>query len=122
MVYNSKLIAAADVPKTLNELSASKWQRKLVLNAQGSPFNTLGIVLGREAILEMTRKVKANRPLLKPGAPQVVAAVAPEFVLERERAGWSCPSACWGSLEHCACSLPTWRGSGLAGPAYPQST
>ena len=76
MVYNSKLIAAADVPKTLNELSASKWRRKLVVNAQGSPFNTLGIVLGREAILEMARKVKANRPLLKPGAPGVVAAVA----------------------------------------------
>jgi iron(III) transport system substrate-binding protein len=76
IVYNSKLISAAEVPRTLDELLDSKWQRKLVVNSQGSPFTTLGIALGREPVLEMVRKVKANRPVLKPGAPGVVAAVA----------------------------------------------
>jgi iron(III) transport system substrate-binding protein len=76
VVYNSKLVSTAEVPRTLEDLLDSKWQRKLVVNAQGSPFTTLGIALGRERILEMVRKLKANRPVLKRGAPGVVAAVA----------------------------------------------
>jgi ABC-type Fe3+ transport system substrate-binding protein len=76
MVYNSKLISTAEVPRMLEDLLEPKWQRKLVVNAQGSPFTTLGIALGREEVLEMVRKLKANRPILKRGAPGVVAAVA----------------------------------------------
>jgi len=76
MVYNSKLISTAEVPRTLAELLDAKWQRKLVLNSGGSPYTTLGIALGREQVLEMVRKLKANRPVLKNGAPGVVAAVA----------------------------------------------
>ena len=76
IVYNNKLIPSAEVPRTLEELLDPKWQRKLVVNSQGSPFTTLGIALGREQVLEMVRKLKANRPVLKPGAPGVVAAVA----------------------------------------------
>jgi ABC-type Fe3+ transport system substrate-binding protein len=76
MVYNSKQISTAEVPRRLRELLDPKWQRKLVLNAAGSPFTTLGIALGREQVLDMVRKLKANRPVFKSGAPGVVAAVA----------------------------------------------
>lgn len=76
MVYNTKLISMAEVPRRLEELLDPKWQRKLVVNAGGSPYTTLGIALGREQVLEMVRKLKANRPVFKSGAPGVVAAVA----------------------------------------------
>lgn len=76
MVYNSKLISAAAVPRTLEDLLDSKWQRKLAVNSGGSPFTTLGIAIGRERALEIASKLKANRPVFKRGAPGVVAAVA----------------------------------------------
>jgi ABC-type Fe3+ transport system substrate-binding protein len=75
MVYNTRLVSANDVPKRIEELTNSRWQRKLTVTASGTPFNTLGIALGKERILEMARAVKANRPVYKPHTPAVVAAV-----------------------------------------------
>lgn len=76
MVYNTELVSADKVPRTLEDLLNPQWERKLAVNSQASPFTTLGIALGRERVLEIIRKLKANRPVYKRGAPGVVAAVA----------------------------------------------
>ena len=75
MVYNTRLVSSNEVPKRIEELTNSRWQRKLTVTSTGTPFNTLGIALGKERILEMARAVKANRPVYKPHTPAVVAAV-----------------------------------------------
>jgi iron(III) transport system substrate-binding protein len=75
MVYNSSMVQANQVPRTLEEMVNSQWDRKLAINFSGGPIDTLGIAIGREAAVDLAQKVKTNRPLFKRGAPGVVAAV-----------------------------------------------
>jgi iron(III) transport system substrate-binding protein len=75
LVYNSSLTSEARIPRTLEELVDPQWDRKLAINPLGSPLDTLGIVVGRENILDIARKLKANRPVFKPSAPAIVGAV-----------------------------------------------
>ena len=75
MVYNSSMVQANQVPRTLEEMVNPQWDRKLAINFSGGPIDTLGIAIGREAAVDLAQKVKANRPLFKRGAPGVVAAV-----------------------------------------------
>jgi ABC-type Fe3+ transport system substrate-binding protein len=76
MVYNTGMLQASQVPRTLDEMVNPQWDRKFALNFSGGPIDTLGISLGRDAAVDLARKVKANRPLLKRGAPGVVTSVA----------------------------------------------
>jgi ABC-type Fe3+ transport system substrate-binding protein len=76
MVYNTSMLQASQVPRTLAEIANPQWDRKFAINFSGGPIDTLGIALGPEAALDLGQKVKANRPLFKRGAPGVVASVA----------------------------------------------
>jgi iron(III) transport system substrate-binding protein len=76
MVYNTSMLQANQVPRLLEEIANPQWDRKFAINFSGGPIDTLGIALGPEAAMDLARRVKANRPLFKRGAPGVVASVA----------------------------------------------
>ncbi|HEY7060759.1 MAG TPA: extracellular solute-binding protein [Chloroflexota bacterium] len=76
IVYNTSALQASQLPRMLNDIADPQWDRKFAINFSGGPIDTIGIAIGYDPAMDLARKVKANRPLFKRGAPGVVASVA----------------------------------------------
>jgi iron(III) transport system substrate-binding protein len=76
MGYNTEAIKAEAVPADMEELADPKWAGKFAMNSQaGSPYNLLALQTSPDAVAEMTKKLLANKPVLKNGSPAVVSSV-----------------------------------------------
>jgi ABC-type Fe3+ transport system substrate-binding protein len=75
IVYNTKLVAAPEVPKRWEELADAKWSRKLAIDAGLSPLARLVPVIGRDAVLDLAQKIVANRPVYADGQPSAAKKV-----------------------------------------------
>jgi iron(III) transport system substrate-binding protein len=69
LVYNTKLVAEAELPRRWEDLADGKWNRKLAIDAGLSPLARLVPVIGRDAVLTLARKIVANRPVYADGQP-----------------------------------------------------
>lgn len=67
--YNTKLLAEKEAPKTWEELADPKWKRKVAIEAALSPLARLVPVIGRDAVLDLAKRVVANRPIYADGQP-----------------------------------------------------
>ena len=69
IAYNTKLIAAKDVPTRWEDLGDAKWSRKLIIDEELSPLARLLPAMGRDAVLALGRKIVANHPIYADGQP-----------------------------------------------------
>jgi iron(III) transport system substrate-binding protein len=77
MVYNKNLVKAADVPKSLDELTQPKWRGRFAMaNNTPPPIDILAVDIGVDGAVELTKKLVANEPRFKPGPPAVVGAIS----------------------------------------------
>ena len=75
--YNTDQLKASGVPNEIEELTDPKWSRRFAMNASGgSPFDLFLFVWGEEPVVNLVKKLVANRPIFKKGTPAVVNAVA----------------------------------------------
>jgi iron(III) transport system substrate-binding protein len=74
--FNTDQIKAADVPNDLAQLSEPKWQGKFAMNSQpGSPYDLLALKLGSDGVVDLVRKLLANKPVLRNGSPAVLSSL-----------------------------------------------
>ncbi len=68
IIYNTQSVAAADVPKTWNDLLDARWQGKLAVDGRGSwmPMYLADPELGgKDKGLDFARKLAAQKPLFQ---------------------------------------------------------
>lgn len=66
--YNTRLVAKADVPKSYEDLTQSKWKGKLCLeDSDFEWFAGLQSFMGRERALDLFKKIAANQPAMRNG-------------------------------------------------------
>jgi iron(III) transport system substrate-binding protein len=79
--YNTKMLSEQDAPKRWEDLADPKWQRKFSIDAGLSPLARLVPVIGRDATIDLAKRVAANRPIYADGQPaattKVVSGEAP---------------------------------------------
>jgi iron(III) transport system substrate-binding protein len=77
MVYNTKLVKRAELPKSLGQLAEPKWRGRFAMpNNTSNPLDLLALEVGADGVLDMAKKLLANQPRFKPGPPAVVGAIA----------------------------------------------
>jgi iron(III) transport system substrate-binding protein len=76
IMYNTQLVAADQVPRTIDQMYAPRWDRKFVVNRSGGPLDTLGVAIGQDRALDIAAKLKANNAIFAAGTPGVVSAIA----------------------------------------------
>jgi len=77
IVWNPTLIKDADVPSRWTDLTDPKWRGKFALNSFiYSPLDQTAYAIGGDAVLELMKKLKENRPHLENGSPAVARAVS----------------------------------------------
>jgi iron(III) transport system substrate-binding protein len=85
IAYNTKMLSEAEVPTTWEGLTDPKWKNKMVVDAGLSPLARLAPVIGRDAVLDLARKMVANRPIYSDGQPssakKIVSGEAPLGIL-----------------------------------------
>lgn len=75
--YNTDQLKASGVPNEIEELTDPKWSRRFAMNTSGSsPFDLFLFVWGEERVVNLVKKLVANKPIFKKGTPAVVNAVA----------------------------------------------
>jgi iron(III) transport system substrate-binding protein len=67
--YNTKMLAEQDVPTTWEALTDPKWKRKVVIDSGLSPLARLVPVIGKEAVLDLAKRIVANSPIYADGQP-----------------------------------------------------
>ncbi len=68
MVYNTKLVSAADAPKSWEDLYNPKWKGQLAIDQEATEWALqLYSLWGKEKTLDYLQKVAKNEPLLKKG-------------------------------------------------------
>jgi iron(III) transport system substrate-binding protein len=70
--YNTKLLSEQDAPKTWGEMADPKWRNKVAIDAGLSPLARLVPAIGRDGVLDLARKMVANRPIYADGQPAAV--------------------------------------------------
>ncbi len=73
--YNTKLLAEKDVPRTWEALADPKWRRKVAIDPGLTPIARLVPVIGRDAVLDLARRIVANSPVYADGQPAVATKV-----------------------------------------------
>jgi ABC-type Fe3+ transport system substrate-binding protein len=68
IVYNTKLVKERDLPDTIEDFADPKWQGRFVMWDNGNPFGIMSQKYGKEHMLEIARKIKANKPILSRSA------------------------------------------------------
>ena len=76
IAYNSKMIAEAEVPTRWQDLADPKWSRKLIMDDELSPLARILPALGRDAVLDLARKIVANHPIYADGQPSAARKLA----------------------------------------------
>lgn len=69
IAYNTKMLAEQDVPQTWEGLTGPKWKGKVVVDTGLSPLARLLPAIGRDGVLELAKKMVANRPIYSDGQP-----------------------------------------------------
>jgi ABC-type Fe3+ transport system substrate-binding protein len=81
IAYNTKMLQEQDVPHTWEGLTDPKWRSKVVVDSGLSPLARLLPAIGRDAVLDLAKKMAANRPIYSDGQPssakKVVSGEAP---------------------------------------------
>jgi ABC-type Fe3+ transport system substrate-binding protein len=62
--YNPTMLSPEELPKSWEELGDPKWRGKLILETRGLSISGLWPVLGEQGVLDLTRKIMANDPLV----------------------------------------------------------
>ena len=76
MVYNTNQVKPEEVPGSYEELTQPKWKGRFAMpNNNSSPLDYLALELGRDGVVDLTRRLVANEPRFKPGQPAVVGAI-----------------------------------------------
>ena len=66
--YNTRLVAKADVPKSYEDLTHPKWKGKLCLeDSDFEWFVGLQASTGKEKVLDLFKRIAANRPAIRNG-------------------------------------------------------
>jgi iron(III) transport system substrate-binding protein len=66
--YNTKLVAAGDLPKSYEDLTNPKWKGKLCLeDSDYEWFTGLQNYMGKEKALDMFKRIAANEPTVRNG-------------------------------------------------------
>lgn len=76
VVYNSKMVSEAEVPKTWDDLLNPKWKGKFGLWVQPQPEALLASVWGIEKAMDFLKKLKAQEPRFKESSYMTVMDVA----------------------------------------------
>lgn len=77
LVWNTKMIKEADLPKSFADLTHPQWKGKLALNSfHLAPLDYLNYEIGKERTVDLAGKFLANNPVLKPGSGAVGSAVS----------------------------------------------
>jgi len=75
--FNSDQLKAGDVPNELEDLADPKWSRRFAMNSSGaSPFDLFMLAWGEERVVNLVKKLIANKPIFKKGTPAVVNAIS----------------------------------------------
>ena len=75
IVYNTHLVAEAEVPRRWEDLADARWNRKLAIDAGLSPLARLVPVIGRDGVIALAKKIVANRPVYADGQPSAAKKV-----------------------------------------------
>ena len=75
IAYNTKMVAEQDVPKTWEGLTDPKWRGKVVIEDGLSPLARLLPALGRDGVIDLAKRIVANRPIYADGQPASAAKV-----------------------------------------------
>ena len=77
IAWNPTLMKDEDVPSRWTELADPKWKGKFALNSFiYSPLDQTAYAIGGPAVLELAKKLMANRPNLENGSPAVARAIS----------------------------------------------
>jgi iron(III) transport system substrate-binding protein len=75
--FNSDQLKASDAPNELEDLADPKWSRRFAMNSSGaSPFDLFMLAWGEERVVNLVKKLIANKPIFKKGTPAVVNAIS----------------------------------------------
>ena len=72
IAYNTKMLQEQDVPTTWEGLIDPKWRNKVVIDVGLSPLARLVPAIGRDAVLDMGKRMVANRLIYADGQPAAV--------------------------------------------------
>ncbi len=83
VIYNTRLVTAAEAPRKYQDLLNPKWKGKICAPAVGSPYPYIALALGEEPAKDLVRKLKDQQGLnLVPTITDVRSRVASgEFAL-----------------------------------------
>lgn len=70
--YNTKMLSDQTVPKTWGEMADPKWRNKVSIDVGLSPLARLVPALGRDGVIDLAKKMVANRPIYADGQPAAV--------------------------------------------------
>lgn len=77
MVYNTDQVKPQDIPKSLEDLTQPKWRGRFAMsNNTPPPLDILALDIGKDKVLDLTRRLLANQPRFKAGPPAVVGSIA----------------------------------------------
>ena len=69
IAYNTKMLSEEEVPKTWEALMDPKWRNKVIVDTGLSPLARLLPAIGRDGVIELAKKMVANRPIYSDGQP-----------------------------------------------------
>lgn len=76
IAWNPDFIKDADVPASYAEVLDPKWKGKIAVNAFFFiPLDSTAFLVGKDATLEMARKLADNHPIMERGTPAVSRAI-----------------------------------------------
>ena len=75
IAYNTKMVSEQDVPKTWEGLADAKWRGKVVIEDGLSPLARLLPAIGRDGVIDLAKRIVANRPIYADGQPASVAKI-----------------------------------------------
>lgn len=77
MVYNTSILKPEDLPKSLLELTESKWKGQFAMaNNTPPPLDIMALDIGVENVVQFTKDLIENKPRFKAGPPAVVGAIS----------------------------------------------
>jgi iron(III) transport system substrate-binding protein len=75
VIYDTRVIKAEELPKTWTDLGDPKYAGRFSTDPAATAYSFLGMVMGEDAIIDVVRRVKANRPIYGRSAVDVVERV-----------------------------------------------
>jgi iron(III) transport system substrate-binding protein len=64
VVYNTKLVKAADAPRSYQDLLDPKWKGKIVAPAFGAAFGGLALIMGEQGAYDFVRKLVKDQKMV----------------------------------------------------------